>query len=305
MTQVARAALYTLLSSSIGCGDDSSDATGLGDAGEDASSTETQDPTSSGEGSTTTGVETTTMDDPSEETSSDDGEDTGGGISSALLTIDDQHSPPRLLRVDVDTGAATEICTLALGSAYDSIAFTRDGTLFAHNVARGRIETINPCNCGFQIVGLTGTGSLELAGDPMGGLVALDLALDAFSVVNPSTGLSTIVGPLGVSVSTAGIAWPDDAELPLMLDATTNALYSIDTGSGLGTQIAALSQNLTQAGMDVLEPEGSLFVCAAGILYRVDPTDGAVQTIGALGLVNACHNLAAPPAALACLESRA
>jgi hypothetical protein len=298
MSSVVRAALCTSLVS-MACGEDTTGNTGPtsgtstgGDATGDASTGGDQTSTDN-----TTGNETSS---PTQPSTTGDSDDPTGGMSSVLVSIDDQHDPPRLLRIDATTGTATQVCTLPIGATYDSIAFTPDGTLFAHNLAQSRLETINPCNCGFQIVGATGTGPLEISQDGSGGLVALDLALDAFSIVNPSTGLASVVGPLGIPVSAAGLAWDDDAGHPLMIDG--GALYEIASSSGLATQVATLSQTFSTLGMDVRLPDGQLFVCAAGTLHGVDRTNGTIETIGTLGLVSSCHNLAVPPSAIACLE---
>jgi hypothetical protein len=283
------------------CGDD--------DSGDDVASGSTSGEATQGGESTGPGDDTSAT--SMAETGSAAGDDTGeptetttgdesDDVSTALVSIVAQANT--LVRIDVGTGTATEICTLPEAASYDSITFTAEGTLFAHNVARNRIETINPCNCGFQIAGLTGAGPLELTSDGDEGLVGLDLGLDAFSVINPKTGLATVVGPVGLPLTTAGLAWDFTAGVPIMLDVTTSALYSLDPSSGSATHVANLSQPLSGAGMDMLEPTGELFVCAADALHRVDIDTGVVTTIGALGIGTACNNLAAPPVAIACLE---
>jgi hypothetical protein len=299
MTLPARAALC--LSFAVGCADDATTEEGTTTIStSDGPTTEGSTGSSDGTSGTTTRSETDDAHSGDTDTASDVTSETTGGVSSALVSIDPQGN--RLLRVDVATGTATEVCALPAAASYDSVTFASDGTLFAHNVAQGRIETINPCNCGFQIVGLTGTAGLQITTDGAEGLVGLDLALDALSLVNPSTGLSTVVGPLGLPVTMAGVAWDFDAGVPIMIDVTTNALYTIDQTSGLATHAADLSQNLTAAGMDMLAATGELFVCAGGDLHRVDTATGATMTIGPLRITNACHTLAAPPAAIACLE---
>jgi hypothetical protein len=300
-----RAALSPFLLA-VACGDDTSshenatDTTTGSTAGDTESGSTQADETSE----SATGTSTTQGDAPGEtgtsNASSDDAAETTGEVSTALVTITAQDNA--LLRIDAATGTATEICTLPAAASYDSITFTGDGTLYAHNVAQNRLETINPCNCGFQVVGLTGTGALEITTDGADGLVGLDIGLDAFSIVNPNTGLSTVVGPLGLSVPAAGIAWDFDLGAPIMLEITTNALHVIDTTTGTATHVADLSQSLPAAGMDMLPPTGELFVCADAALHRVDTATGSVTTIGPLGITAACHNLAAPPAAIACLE---
>lgn len=308
MLPPARAALPLLLVV-LACGDDARDHATATDGVTDAP---TSADASSGTVASTEGTADATQGPASDDTASslthgtttsDDGEEATGGVSSALVTIDDLSNPTRLLRIDIGTGAATEMCTLPAASAYDSITFATDGTLYAHNIAQNRIETINPCNCGFQIAGATGAGPLEITTDGDGdGLVGIDIALDAFSTVNPTTGLSTVVGPLGIPVSVAGLAWDHGADTPIMIDTTTNALYAIDRATGLATHVAALSQELSAAGMDVLAPTDELFVCAADTLLRIDTATGLAVEVGSLGITTNCHNLAAPPVAIACLE---
>lgn len=241
--------------------------------------------------------------DSTSETSS--GETSAGGEPGDwLLTVDRGASPPRLVKVGL-TGATVDVCGLAASVDYTSLVFARDGTLYGHNAAQGRIDVINPCNCSFQIVGPTSLGpiSLGIAGIGDDALLGLDNALDALVRVDVETGLGTVVGPLGYIFETSALAWSDPLQLAYAVEGENDYLYTIEPSTGAATPLWPLSPVVGDPGLAVHPNDDALYLCDANTLYGLDPSSGALTEIGSLGLQGACRTLAAPQTAIACLDA--
>jgi len=206
------------------------------------------------------------------------------------------------MRVDTGSGAAEEVCALPAASSFNSLALARDGTLYVHNATQSRIERVDPCDCGFQIVGPTSAGTLELALDADDGLLGLGLAFDAFYEINPDTGLANAVGPLGLDFVGGTLTWSDSEPGPLALDDGTNQIYAIDLESGNAMLQATLSQVVTSPGMAYRPETDTVYVCDGDDLYELDTGSGVLTEIGPMGLAGACTSLTAPIIAESCLE---
>ena len=244
-------------------------------------------------GTTTAG--TTTEEPPGTTTES-------GDPATVLVTVDNGASPPALHVVDPSDASTDERCALGPSADYDSIVFTRDGDFLAHNATADRIELIDPCDCGFVVVGNTDVGTLEMTVDAEDGLIGMTLDLDAYVAINPATGLANILGPLGVAMDAGAIAWSDATSQAHVLDATADQLYVLDTRTGALSGAVPVITDLTQPGMDALGEDQTLYVCDGTTLYTIDPVTAVLGTVGTLTLTGACTTLAAPREAIACLE---
>lgn len=286
------------------CGDDENGATGAqtdtegtssGAASTDGSTSPsgtTGSPASSSETSATgtTGGETTV--------STGHAETGSGERLEGLLALDATSDPPTLWSLDPSAGTATARCTLVPGNIYVSLAFGPADRLFAHNLTRKRIETIDPCDCGFEIVGPTGLGDLELSSGLEGTLVGVALDLDAFATIDETTGLSTLVGPLGVELDVGGLAGQNGALW--LVDATSDQLLSVDPTTGAATLVAALGQNLGTVGVAPAEASDELWVCSGPSLFTLELDDVNLELVGTTGMSGDCIALAALPAAIEC-----
>lgn len=251
----------------------------------------------------------TTADDDGPDSTGDDNDDdtttsdtAGGEPGNWLLTVDDAASPPTLVRIDTATGVGETLCPLPGTSSYNSLVLTRTGTLYVHNATQSRIERVDPCDCGFQIVGATSAGSLQLSVDMDDGLLGLDTTLDALYAVNPQTGLANAIGPLGLDFGAVAMTWSDTAAGPYAIDDTTNQLYTLATDSGNATLVATLSQIVANPGLAYRAGTDTTFMCDGNTLYELDTGTGVLTEIGNLGLAGACTSLTAPYVAEACLE---
>lgn len=253
-----------------------------------------------------TGSSSSSESGPSPDTGSESstGDTSAGEPGEWLLTVDRGSSPPRLVKVGL-TGGPVEVCALPASVDYTSLAFTRDGTLYGHNAAQGRIDVLDPCNCSFQIVGPTSLGALALGLAAMGdeGLLALDPALDALVRVDVQTGLGTVIGPLGYLFEGSAIAWSDPLQLPYAVEGSNDYLYTIDPSTGAATPLHPLVPGVTDPGLAVHPNDDALYLCDADTLYGLDPATGGLSMIGPLGLTGACRTLAAPQTAVACVDA--
>ncbi|MCB9715716.1 MAG: hypothetical protein H6712_17735 [Myxococcales bacterium] len=246
-----------------------------------------------------------TDDGPMDGSSSEGSETSAGGMPGDwLLTVDNGTNPPRLLKVGLD-GATTEICSLAPTVTYTSLVFERDGTLYGHNAAASRIDTINPCNCSFQIVGPTSLGSIVLSLGAVGSdeLLGLDTALDAMVRVDPDTGLGTVVGPLGFMYGTGAMAWSDLVATPYAIEGDNDYLYTVNPSTGESTPLVPVSADLTDPGLAVHPNDDGLYACSGTDLYTVEPASGLMLPVATLGMTGACRTLTAPQTAVACVDS--
>ncbi len=282
----------------------SSTTLGTGSTTADANTTDTP-------GTTTTTMGTTSADPttgPGPLDSSDSGSDSGttsagGQPGDWLLTVDNGSNPPRLMRVEL-TGGSTPVCSLAGSVDYNSVVFARDGTLYGHNLAQNRIDVIDPCNCSFQILGPTTLGPVALGlGSPGDGdLLAIEPALDALARVDPSTGLGTLVGPLGFFFGEASISWSNLIAQPYAVEGENDFLYTIMVATGESVPLFPLSQDVATPGLAVHPNDNALYLCDADTLYDVDPGSGLMIPIGALGLSGPCRTLTPPQGPLDCID---
>ncbi len=301
----------------FGCGDDDStgdDPTGAAtmvpatagsdsSAGTTAPSSTTEDPP----GTTTTGIPPgTTTDETADGSTEESGSTSAGGGDPGdwLLTVDRGSNPPRLVRADL-AGGVVEVCSLAGAVDYLSIAFAPDGTLYGLNGTANRIDTINPCNCSFQIVGPTSLGpiALDRQGMESGELLAVDPALDALVRVDVATGLGTVIGPLGFMFGTADLAWSDLLQAPYAVEGDNDFLYTVDPVTGAATPGMPLSQDVTDPGLAVHPNDNGLYACSGDTLYTVDASTGLMTAVGPLGLTGACRTLTPPQTAIECIDS--
>lgn len=298
-----------------GCGDDQA---GAEDTDTDPAPTVSTDPSTSSGTSTSTGNDeadetSTTSTDPSTSGSTTDEpattssgstetSDTGSVESSVLVSIDHGVSPPALMVIVAATASAQAQCDLGPAASYDSLVFDRDNALLAHNVATDRIERIDACDCGFQAIGPTDLGTVEMSIDANGDLIGLDVGLDAFVRLDPDTGLGNIIGPLGVETDDAALAWSEPAVIAHVLDATGDQLMVLDTTTGLLSGAVALGTDITDPGIEVLGDDPTLYMCSGTTLSTLDTTTGGITPIGTLAFAGACTTLAAPREAIDCLE---
>ena len=227
-------------------------------------------------------------------------------VTSALVTVEHGLTPPRLFLVDPSNATTQELCRLAPTAVYDSITFRDDGRLWAHNLTGDNIEVIDPCDCGFQVVGQTGVAGLEMTVDADGGLVGITSAPDAYVEIAPATGTANLVGGVGFVVGDVSIAWSAETETHFLVDAVADQLRVVDPLQAITGEPIPIGGDLSDPGFDAIPGDRSgLYVCSADSLYQLQPRDGGLVLLGSLGMTGPCTTLAGPRTPVACLEGGA
>jgi hypothetical protein len=104
--------------------------------------------------------------------------------------------------------------------------------------------------------------------------------------IDPATGISTEIGPLGDGIRAAGADFDAGGTL-YVVDLTLTPpqrLATVDTGTGDATVVADLSQDIGLIGSIAFDDSGVLIGSGFGgplgdILFDIDPSDGTVSNI--------------------------
>ena len=192
--------------------------------------------------------------------------------------------------VDLATGAFTQTSTLSfiptglseIGSNLYTSTFT--GTAFGQiNPATGAVTQISN-------VGLGGDEYLAL-GSTLNTIYALDGSFNLYSV-NPTTGAGTLIGPTGLSLTSA---YQLSTGSSVLYFGNGNELYSLNTLTGAATDIGPTG--LSGDGVDGLVSEGGVLYAGyapiggilPGSIYTIDTMSGAATFLAAqsstIGLV--------------------
>ena len=212
------------------------------------------------------------------------------------------------MRVDPQTGEGVVLCVLNVDEApYNTITFSRDNQLFASHPTADRLDRIDPCSCE-----VTQVGPLDTSGDVLfvgitsaadNGLFGVGSLNDNVQTIAPDSGQTGAVGSLGVNFQSSGATWSEQEQLLYAINAGNDALYSVDTQTGTATLLVDLDRNFLSVGITEHPGTGVLYACDSdGMLYSVDPSDGATAQIGSI-TGSSCNNLAAPWGAIGCIEN--
>ena len=243
--------------------------------------------------------------------------DTSAGPGEDANSPDAEVSPPAPLfllsinnathtleKIDVETGAGTDVCQLNTLTGYPSLTFSRDNVLFA---SRGgtALDVIDPCTCQITPVASYGgySGVNGITSDQGLNLFGVASTQDEFITISTSVGLAQSVGPLGVNFGSAGATWSEDEQTVYAINASTDSLYEIDPGTGAASVIAPLSLPFGTVGIEIHPGNGVLYACSSdAVLLEIDTLTGEVSPIGHTGQEGNCTNLAAPWKVVPCLE---
>tara|TARA_B100000029_G_scaffold482153_1_gene531874 strand:- start:2156 stop:3271 length:1116 start_codon:yes stop_codon:yes gene_type:complete len=234
--------------------------------------------------------------------------DTGPSEPLWLLSIEPVTNI--LQRVDVETGALTDLCTIDNNNQYPSLTFSREGILFASNNTLDQIDRIDPCTCEVTELPPHGFGFIPgITSDYGTGLFAVENFDDVLLSMNGSTGQGVVIGEFGFDFGTGGATWSDESYAVFAIDGTSDSLYSIDPETGVATlqaqlQIDGFPVDFYTVGIELHPENGVLYACTGNTmfitgaddssLYTVDPLTGEATFIGPLDQAGSCTNLAAP-----------
>ena len=187
--------------------------------------------------------------------------------------------------IDSATGMGTQIGNTGFsnGSGIGTNAMTiANGTVWV------AYSTSN-ASCEFQTVNTTtgaattiSTGTVNVRGFAFDGVSTFYvIASGALHSVDPTTGVSTLIGPLGLSL-VQGLAHDGTTLYGWGL---TAGLMTIDTATGAATDVSSTNggtANSSDGQFLTANPAGDLFV-GRDSLYAVDKTNGASTVIGTGG----------------------
>lgn len=145
-----------------------------------------------------------------------------------------------LYTVDIATGNATTVGPLGADVNDPGMAFCPDDSIMYLVSEEGDLYSLNlSTGAGTLIGGGGGYGPTALACTTTGTLYAVSDDDDQLYTVDRATGAATVVGPLGISISDAGLGLNGSTLLLVTDNAPTN-LYQVDTSTGAATIVAVL-----------------------------------------------------------------
>ena len=203
-----------------------------------------------------------------------------------------------LLHVDPHDASTSEVCDEVQGlggESTQSLAFTRDGRLFATYDGASLYE-VDPCACEAWEVGPYGfDGVAGILPDRGHGLWGIASDTDQFVRIDPDRGTATVVGPLRRDVTNQGATWSErDDTVWVLVGSGPGELYTADPATGALTFHAAVGMYLSSVGFEYHAGTDRLYACSGeGLLLAIDRETGAASVVGDMG-VDSCDNLAAP-----------
>jgi hypothetical protein len=211
--------------------------------------------------------------------------------ASAQSTLYGVSSAGDLVRIDKATGAGTLVGNSGVGA--NASAADSTGRIFSGGGNADQIIQIDPVT-GAGAVFLTTTGRpggygiRGMAFDPSDHLyVALSqadtTAIDTLATIDMTTGMYTVIGPLGRS-DIQELAFSPSGTLYALGIYSGGQLCQVDTLTGLATVIGGGSMGGDTQGM-AFDRDGTLYAARANLL-RVDPSTGAATMIGATGFTD-------------------
>lgn len=207
----------------------------------------------------------------------------GGGVAAPsyppLFGLPNSF-PSLLAVVNSGTGRSASVTRFGMGAVRNVAGLARHpstGTIYGVDPSLGLLVTLDPATGKSTGVGPTSVTMNGLAWH--GGtntLYATDA--DQFYRIDPSSGGSTRIGPLGFT-GVRGLAYHVPLSTLFGLDGTTNQLISIDPATGAGTVVGALGSTGLR-GFTFDAPSGLLYAASISDLFTVNPATGAATLVG-------------------------
>jgi len=179
--------------------------------------------------------------------------------NTGFYYVVDQLSPYAMYRVDSITGVRTFLfnCTGITLTNLTGITWSiPNSTMYGiqSNLTSSQIFTINMTNGVCTTIGAPSAicaGAISISASRSGTLFVIDIVADNFYKVNRTTGVFTLVGPLGVNAN-----YGQDAQFDLSDDKLYWAAYTtgpqlrlVDTASGSSTVIGSYPSQITTLGI--------------------------------------------------------
>lgn len=224
-----------------------------------------------------------------------------------LLSVkNDTHE---LIKIDIETGLWTPLCTLSVSDTYHSTTFGFDGTLYGSNSNDQTLDIIDPCTCEVTSIGPTNQGNIPgitANGDKIETLFGLSTSSDTLVTLDIETGAGTLVGSLGNGLNfiNSGTTWATSINGLYSINSGDRKLYNLHTETGIATPITTLDIVVGAVGIEWHPVTQELYLCSdplsTSYLYEVNVSTGETTQLGTLPY--RCTNLAAPWTPVSCVD---
>ncbi|MHC4657997.1 MAG: NHL repeat-containing protein [Planctomycetota bacterium] len=208
------------------------------------------------------------------------------GLYGVDVTLDN------LLNIDKGTGAATVIALVGSPVVAGLACDPESGILYGTDTLTMNLVTIDPCSGTTTIIGNTGIYLPHgLALDPSDGTLYATDAVSNLYIIDKSTAVVNLVGPVGYPHIGALDFDPTTGSLhgAYAHSSTTGYLIKIDTTTGEGTFVA----NTHRINGLCFDEDGTLYASENGLyphvdssLYIVNKLTGEWSVLGSIGVDN-------------------
>jgi hypothetical protein len=202
---------------------------------------------------------------------------------ATLVTVESLSR--RVIELDPDDARATEIAPLDEGidaeSNATSATFRSDGLAFVADSGHYRLLLLDPCTGATRTIGDTSAGVLcGISWGPGGHLYGLDATAGNLVRLDRANGAADPVGPLGLELSTCGLAWDCLADELVGLDGRTGRAFRVDASSGVAYDAVETEVEFVTVGVEFDPRDSTLLAINGTSLYRVNPTTGSAEELG-------------------------
>lgn len=214
-----------------------------------------------------------------------------------------------LIKIDVVTGETTTVCAFEHEANYPSTTFGLDGTLYGFEAAVNALDIIDPCTCEVTRIGHTvdedgleydNIPGITANGEKIEKLFGISTDQDKLLELVSASGRVQPIGSLGVDFHYSGTTWSTELGGLYALNDTTDALYILNTETGLASEWVTLDIDVGLVGIEYHTENGKLYVCTNNRVYDVNVQDGSTEIISLLNYP--CNNLAAPWQNVSCID---
>jgi hypothetical protein len=163
---------------------------------------------------------------------------------------------------------------------------SENGQSVVHTYTNDRLAIFDACTGTATDIGTHGMSGIGGIGFGPGGRLFGIGSTDLLYEFNPSTGAGSIIGPLGINVSTSGLAWDCTTQTMYGADGSGDRIFEVDLTTGAATNIQQTTVPFSSVGLEFDRVSGNLYASTGSALYTIDPTNGSSTYIGGLSASN-------------------
>jgi len=209
-------------------------------------------------------------------------EDSKAGWS--LLSVDTNAGS--VFEIDPSTAATNAISSVSTSQGINSMDVSENGQSVVHTYTNNRLAIFDACTGTATDLGAHGMSGIGGIGFGPGGRLFGIGSTDVLFEFDPSTGAGSIIGPLGIDVTTSGLAWDCTTQTMYGADGGGNRVFEIDLTTGAATNIQQTTVPFSSVGLEFDRVSGNLYASTGSVLYTIDPTNGDSTYIGGLSASN-------------------